>query len=290
MEVNQFGKIKTKIKTMKTYIIAEIGINHNGDMKIAKELIDTAKTEGCDAVKFQKRTIEEVYTAKELDAPRESPWGTTNRQQKEGLEFSMEEYKELEAYSKALGLDFIVSCWGLNSLKEVEVNLNVSHHKIASAMLTDRAFLEALNATGKPIIVSTGMSSQEEVSKAMAILENVDSILACTSTYPTKAEEINLSYIDVLKAEYPKLKVGFSNHYSGLVACFGAVARGAEIIEFHITKDRTMYGSDQAASIENVHQLVKGIRALEEMVGDGVKVVYEDEKPIASKLRKNNTI
>lgn len=275
---------------MKTYIIAEVGINHNGDMKIAKELIDTAKTEGCDAVKFQKRTIEEVYTAKELDAPRESPWGTTNRQQKEGLEFSMEEYKELEAYSKSLGLDFIVSCWDLNSLKEVEANLNVSHHKIASAMLTDRVFLEALNATGKPIIVSTGMSSVEDVEKAMSILKNVDSILACTSTYPTKAGEINLTYIDTLKSEYPSLKVGFSNHYNGLVACFGAVARGAEIIEFHITQDRTMYGSDQAASIENVHQLVKGIRALEEMVGDGVKVVYEDEKPIASKLRKNNTI
>lgn len=274
----------------KTYCIAEIGINHNGDMNLAKELIDTAKNTGCDAVKFQKRTIEEVYTTEELDKPRESPWGTTNRQQKEGLEFSMEEYKELEAYSQNLGLDFIVSCWDMNSLKEVDEQLNVSHHKIASAMLTDKAFLEALNETGKPIIVSTGMSSQEEVDKAMSILDNVTMILACTSTYPTKAEEINLTYIDTLKELYPTLKVGFSNHYSGVLACIGAVAFGAEVLEFHITKDRTMYGSDQAASIEKVDHLMDGVRNLEKMIGDGVKVVYEDEKPIASKLRKNNTI
>jgi N-acetylneuraminate synthase len=273
-----------------TYCIAEIGINHNGDMNLAKELIDTAKNTGCDAVKFQKRTIEEVYTAEELDKPRESPWGTTNRQQKEGLEFSMTEYKELEAYSKKLGLDFIVSCWDINSLKEVEESLNVSHHKIASAMLTDRDFLEALNATGKPIIVSTGMSSQEEVDKAMNVLFNVTMILACTSTYPTKAEEINLNYIGTLKGLYPSLKVGFSNHYSGVLACVGAVAVGAEVLEFHITKDRTMYGSDQAASIEKVDHLMHGVRELEKMIGDGVKVVYEDEKPIAAKLRKNNTI
>lgn len=274
----------------KVYVIAEIGINHNGDMNLAKELIDMSHKSGCDAVKFQKRTIDMVYTKEELDKPRESPWGTTNREQKEGLEFSMEEYKELEAYSKERDLDFIVSCWDMNSLKEVEENLNVASHKIASAMLTDREFLEALNATGKPIIVSTGMSSEDQVEKAMDILENVSSILACTSTYPTKAEEINLTYIDTLKREYPNLKVGFSNHYSGMVACFGAVARGAEVIEFHVTKDRTMYGSDQAASIENVDQLVEGIRSLEKMIGDGVKVVYDAEKSIADKLRKNNTI
>ncbi len=274
----------------KTYIIAEIGINHNGDINLAKELIDMAHKSGCDAVKFQKRTIELVYSKEELDKPRESPWGTTTREQKNGLEFSMEQYKELEAYTKERGLDFIVSCWDINSLNEVEKNLNVSHHKIASAMLTDKEFLNALNSTGKPIIVSTGMSSDEQVDKAMSILKNVDSILACTSTYPTKPEEINLSYIDTLKKMYPNLKVGFSNHYNGMVACFGAVARGAEVIEFHVTKDRTMYGSDQAASIEHADQLVEGIRSLEKMVGDGVKVVYETEKPIADKLRKKNDI
>ncbi len=276
----------------KVYIISEIGINHSGSMELAKELIDMSSKAGCDAVKFQKRTINLVYTPEELDKPRESPWGTTNRQQKEGLEFSIEQMKELEIYSKERKLDFIVSCWDMNSLKEVNENLDVTAHKIASAMLTDKEFLEALVATRKPIIVSTGMSSEEEVTKAMMILDdgNIHSILACTSTYPTKAEEVNLKYIDRLKNIYSDLKVGFSNHYNGMAACFGAVAKGAEVIEFHITKDRTMYGSDQAASIEHVDELVEGIRSIEKMLGDGEKVVYETEKPIAEKLRKNNTI
>lgn len=275
----------------KTYIIAEIGINHNGDMNLAKELIDNSSSAGCDAVKFQKRTIEDVYTSEELDKPRESPWGTTNREQKEGLEFSIEEYKELEKYTKEKGLDFIISCWDLNSVKLVEENLDVKYHKVASALITDKEFLLALKATGKPVIVSTGMTTQEDVDKAMSILgDSVVQVLACTSTYPTKAEEINLSYIKTLKNKYPNLKVGFSNHYSGALACHGAIVAGAEVIEFHVTKDRTMYGSDQAASIESVNTLVEGLRTLELMVGDGVKVVYEDEKPIAKKLRKNNTL
>lgn len=273
-----------------TYIIAEIGINHNGDMAIAKELIDIAKLAGCDAVKFQKRTINEVYTQEELDKPRESPWGTTNREQKGGLEFSIGEYKELEKHTKTKGLDFIVSCWDIPALKEIEANLNVNYHKVASALLTDKDFLMALNDTGKKIIVSTGMSTETEVSKAMLVLNNVEYILACTSTYPTKVEEINLKYIDTLKKDYEHTKIGFSNHYSGALACHGAVARGAECIEFHITKDRTMYGSDQSASIAHVDILVDGIRILEKMVGDGNKVVYIDEVLIADKLRKNNTI
>jgi N-acetylneuraminate synthase len=275
----------------KTYIIAEIGINHNGDMNLAKELIDNSSSAGCDAVKFQKRTIEDVYTSEELDKPRESPWGTTNREQKEGLEFSIKEYKELEKYTKEKGLDFIISCWDLNSVKLVEENLDVKYHKVASALITDKEFLLALKATGKPVIVSTGMTTQEDVDKAMSILgDSVVQVLACTSTYPTKAEEINLSYIKTLKNKYPNLKVGFSNHYSGALACHGAIVAGAEVIEFHVTKDRTMYGSDQAASIESVNTLVEGLRTLELMVGDGAKVVYEDEKPIAKKLRKNNTL
>ena len=271
-----------------TYIIAEIGINHNGDMDIAKELIDTAVKTGCDAVKFQKRTIENVYTKEELDKDRDSPWGTTNREQKEGLEFSYEQYKELEKYIKNAGIDFIISCWDLNSVKLVERYLNVDYHKVASALLTDKDFLMELDNTGKPIIISTGMSTQEEVDKSMLYLNNVTHILACTSTYPSKDIEINLKYIDTLKEKYPTLKVGFSNHYSGALACYGAVAKGAECIEFHITKDRTMYGSDQSASIEHVGVLVDGIRKLEDMVGTGKKVVYEDEKVIADKLRKTN--
>jgi len=274
----------------KTYIIAEIGINHNGDINLAKELINQASQDGCDAVKFQKRDVDLVYSVEELDIPRESPFGTTTRQQKEGIEFSIEEYKELESYSKSKGLDFIVSCWDLHSLDSVESNLNVKYHKIASAMLTDKTFLERLNGTGRPIIVSTGLSTEEEVDKALEILDNVEYVLACTSTYPTVSEEVNLKYVATLKEKYPHLKVGFSNHHNGLDACVGAVTLESECVEFHITKDRTMYGSDQVASIQNSHQLVSAIRKMELMLGDGEKVVYESEKPIISKLRKVNDI
>ena len=167
----------------------------------------------------------------------------------------------------------------------------MDYHKVASALLTDRDFLEALKATGKPVILSTGMSSQGDVDKAMTILgDSVVQLLACTSTYPTKAEEINLNYIKTLKETYPNVSIGFSNHYSGALACHGAVVAGAEIIEFHITKDRTMYGSDQSASIEHVSTLVDGIRTLESMIGDGVKVVYDDEVGIAAKLRKIHSL
>jgi N-acetylneuraminate synthase len=274
----------------KTYIIAEIGINHNGDLDLAKELITKSKSSGCDAVKFQKRDIDSVYTKEELDAYRESPWGTTNREQKMGLEFSIEQYKDLESFSKNLDLDFIVSCWDSKSLQLINDNCNVKYHKIASALLTDKQFLNAINETGKPVIVSTGMSTEEEIDAALSILKNVEYVLACTSTYPTKDEELNINYITTLKQKYPNYKVGFSNHANGLIPCFAAVSIGAECIEYHITKDRTMYGSDQAASIENSEELVSGLRKIESIMGDGVKVVYETEKPIAKKLRKVNDI
>lgn len=272
------------------YIIAECGINHNGNINIAKELIDMAKEAGCDAVKFQKRTIELVYSIQELDAYRESPWGTTNREQKRGLEFSIEQYRELEAYTISKEMDFIVSCWDTNSVDLIESNCNVKYHKVASALLTDKDFLERLNMTGKPIIVSTGMSTEEEIDSALSILKNVEYVLACTSTYPTKDEETNLRHIITLKANYPHLKIGFSNHNSGMLSCFGSVVLGAEAIEFHITKDRTMYGSDQSASIEHPAKLVDGIKKMGRLLGDGRKVVYEAEKGIAKKLRKVNNI
>ena len=273
-----------------TYIIAEIGINHNGDIDLAEQLIDKAKQSGCDAVKFQKRTVDIVYSQDELDTPRKSPFGTTTREQKEGIELSIEEFKELENYTKNLGLDFIVSCWDLDSVDDIENNVDVKYHKVASAMLTDKEFLEKLNATGKPIIVSTGLSTEEEIDKALNILDNVEYVLACTSTYPTIAEEVNLNYITTLKEKYPNLKIGFSNHYNGLDACVGSAALGADCIEFHITMDRAMYGSDQPASIENTNDLVTGIRQMEQMVGDGVKKVYDTEKPIIEKLRKVNNV
>jgi len=274
----------------KTYVIAEIGINHNGDIDLAKQLIDKAKQSDCDAVKFQKRTIDVVYSQEELDTPRKSPFGTTTREQKEGIEFDILEFQELEKYSNDLGLDFIVSCWDLDSLDNIEMNCNVKYHKVASAMLTDKEFLQKLNDTGKPIIVSVGMATEEEIDAALNILDNVEYVLACTSTYPTKAEEINLRYVTTLKDKYPNLKVGFSNHYNGLDACVGSVVLGAECVEFHVTMDRTMYGSDQPASIEDADDLVNAIRQMELMVGDGIKKVYDSEKPIAEKLRKVNDI
>ena len=273
---------------MNTYIIAEIGINHNGDMDLAKELILKAKHGGCDAVKFQKRDIESVYSEEELNTPRESPFGTTTREQKEGIEFDINQYKELESYSKQCGLDFIVSCWDLKSLDLVQENLDVKYHKVASAMATDKTFLMELNKTKKPVILSVGMCTQAEVDRAMVILNNVKYILACTSTYPTKAEEINLKYVETLIERFPFIKVGFSNHYNGMDACVGAVTLGAECIEFHITKERTMYGSDQPASIQDSDDLVDAVRKMELMVGDGVKIVYDSEVPIAKKLRKVN--
>ena len=269
-----------------SYVIAEIGINHNGDIDLAKELIDMAHASGCDAVKFQKRNVEEVYSTEELDKPRESPWGTTTREQKHGIEFNIVQYKELEEYADEKGLDFIVSCWDLDSLQEVEDNLNVKYHKVASALATDKDFLEALHYTGKPIILSTGMCTDEQVDAALKILKHTEYVLACTSTYPTKEEEVNLNYINTLKEKYPYLSVGFSNHYNGLAACIGATALGAECLEFHITKDRTMYGSDQVASIESVNELMVSVRKIEKMLGDGKKVVYDSEVPIAEKLRK----
>ena len=274
----------------KVYIIGEVGINHNGNIKLAKKLIDKAKKSGCDAIKFQKRTVDLVYTPEELAKPRQSPWGITTREQKEGLELSIEQYVEIEKYAKEKGLDFIVSCWDNNSIDLIEQHCNVNYHKVASALLTNRSFLECLNETKKPVILSTGMSTQKEIEKAIAILKNIKYILACTSTYPTKDEEVNLSYISTLKIKYPDIKIGFSNHSNGMLASHGAVALGAECIEFHITHDRTAYGSDQAASIESVEELVKGIRKMERLRGDGIKKVYESELPIIEKLRKINDI
>ena len=225
-----------------------------------------------------------------MDTLRESPFGTTTREQKEGIEFSIEECKELESYTKANNLDFIVSCWDMASLELVEKHLDVKYHKVASAMATDKGFLEALNNSGRPVILSVGMCTQREVDAAVDILDNVEYILACTSTYPTKEDEINLNYITTLKDMYPDLKVGFSNHYNGFAALMGATSLGSECLEFHITKDRTMYGSDQIASIECVNELMVNIRKIEIMLGDGKKVVYDSEVPIANKLRKVSNI
>lgn len=271
----------------KPYVIAEIGINHNGSISLAKTLIDQSHQSKCHAVKFQKRDIESVYSEEELNRYRESPWGTTTRQQKEGLEFSIEQYKELYAYTKNLGMDFIVSCWDRKSFELIENNLDVDYHKVASALLTDKDLLNDILKSGKKTILSTGMSNEEQIQEAVNILQpNLEYILACTSTYPTSIDELNLKYIQTLKEKYPQYKIGFSNHYSGFEAVFGSVALGSECVEFHITNNRTAYGSDQSASIQNSQGLVDGIFKMSRMIGDGVKKVYDSEIPIAEKLRK----
>ena len=264
-----------------TYIIAEVGINHNGNEGLAKKLIAKAHQAGANAVKFQKRDISIVYTEEELNLYRESPWGTTNRQQKEGLEFSIEQYQSIKKYCDQLEMDFIMSCWDINSIYDVEC-LDIKYHKIASALATDKEFLETINKTGKPVILSTGMCTENEIDAAVTILDNVQYILCCTSTYP----ELNLRHITVLQQKYPHLKIGFSNHYNGHDACVVATALGAECLEFHITYDRAAYGSDQAASIENATDLISAVRQIEIMLGDGIKKVYDTEIPIAKKLRK----
>jgi len=274
-------------KSSPVFIVAEIGINHNGDIKLAKELIDVAVDAGCDAVKFQKRTIEDVYTKEELDKPRESPWGTTNREQKEGLEFGFEEYKEINKYCKEKNILWFASAWDEKSLDFLE-QFDLPCHKIASAMLTDDDFLKKVRATGKPVILSTGMSTMEQIEHAVDVLGKEKlAILHCTSTYPSKLEELNLSVIKVLEDTF-NIPVGYSGHEAGITPTVAAVVLGACIIERHITLDRSMYGSDQSASVEphGIRRLVRDVREVPVILGDGKKKIYDSEKPIIEKLRK----
>jgi len=276
--------------------IAEIGINANGSVELAKQLIDVASSAGCDFVKFQKRDVENggCYTKEELDAPRESKWGTTNRHQKLGLEFSLKQFNEIDEHCKSKNIQWFASAWDIQSVEFLETNFpSLPYHKVASALLTNKRFLEALKETGKPVIISTGMSTEKQILCACEILgDNVDTILHCTSTYPCKPEEMNLSYITTLIRErtfYQKShRIGFSNHYSGIAWASAAIALGAEVLEFHITLDRSMAGSDQASSLEPnaVKKICEYARLIPQMLGDGRKTVYSSELPIIKKLRK----
>ncbi len=272
----------------KVYVIAEIGINHNGSENHARKLIDQAHKSGCQAVKFQKRNPDLCVPENQKDLKRETPWGVmTYLEYKWKIEFSVEQYQSLRGYTKSLGMDFIVSCWDEESVDDIENNVEVDYHKVASALVTDISFLKKLAATGKPTILSTGMCTPEQVDAAVVALgSSLKYILACTSTYPSSVDEVNLKYIHTLKNTYPDIKAGFSNHHSGLVACLGATALGSECIEFHITDDRTQFGTDQASSIEHSEELVRQINILSTMLGDGVKQVYDSEIPIMNKLRK----
>jgi N-acetylneuraminate synthase len=269
------------------YIIAEIGINHNGDINIAKKLIDLAAFAGCDAVKFQKRTIDVVYSAEELAKPRENPFGTTNGDLKYGLEFGQQEYQEIDRYCKEKNVSWFASCWDEGSVDFID-QFDVPCYKIASASITDDGLLRHTKAKGKPIIMSTGMSTLEQIDHAVDVLGKDNLIiLHTTSTYPATYEELNLTVIPVLKKRY-NLPVGYSGHESGIASSVAAVALGACIVERQITLDRAMWGSDQAASLgpSGVIKMVNEIRLVETSMGDGVKKVFATEEPIIKKLRR----
>ena len=269
------------------YVIAEIGINHNGDIDLAKRLISVAVASGCDAVKFQKRTVDVVYTPEELAKARESPFGNTNGDLKRGLEFGQEEYEDIDAYCKAVQIDWFASCWDEQSVDFIN-QFDVPCFKIASASLTDDNLLRHTRATGKPLILSTGMSTLEEIDHALDVLGKKDLILlhAC-STYPALYEELNLRAIPKLRQRYG-LPVGYSGHETGIPSTVAAVVLGACCVERHITMDRAMWGSDHAASLEpnGITRVVRDIRLIEQSLGDGEKRVFEREYPIIKKLRR----
>ena len=273
------------------FFTAEIGINHNGDLAIAKKLIDVAVEAGCDAVKFQKRTIEKVYSKDVLDTPRESPWGKTTKEQKLGLEFGKAEYDIIDQYCKEKNIEWYASSWDVDSQLFLQ-NYNLKHNKVASAMLTNHKLLEVIAKERKPTFISTGMSTIDEIRDAVRIFKKYDCIFSLqhsNSSYPMKEEEANLNCITTLQKEF-ECNVGYSGHETtGYLICVCAVILGVKYIERHITLDRSMYGSDQAASLEpmGLKRVVNDIRRIETILGDGVKRVWSSEIPVMKKLRNN---
>jgi N-acetylneuraminate synthase len=269
------------------YVIAEIGINHNGDLGLAKRLISVAVAAGCNAVKFQKRTVSVVYTPEELAKPRESPFGETNGDLKRGLEFGENDYREIDRYCRDVNIRWFASCWDEKSVDVIN-QFDVPCYKVASASLTDDNLLRHTRATGKPIILSTGMSTIEQIDHAVEVLGKRELVLMhTTSTYPSAYPELNLRAVQTLKSRYG-VPVGYSGHETGLPTSVAAVVLGANLVERHITLDRAMWGSDHAASLEpnGINRLIRDIRLVEGSLGDGVKRVFDSEKPIIQKLRR----
>ena len=273
-----------------TFITAEIGINHNGSMKIAKELIDVASAAGCNAVKFQKRNVEKVYSKKVLDSYRESMWGTTTREQKFGLEFSEKQYSAIDQYCKKKKILWHVSCWDVGSQIQMR-KFKTKYNKVASAMLTHKKLLETIAEEGKHTFISTGMSTMKDISKAVKIFKTHNctyELMHSHSAYPMPPHEANLKMIQTLRKKF-KCKVGYSGHeISSYSICLAAALLGATSIERHITLDRSMYGSDQAASLEppGLIRLVRDIRELDFILGDGKKIIWDSELSAQKKLRE----
>ena len=283
------NSLKNIQKSNKIYFIAEIGLNHNGDIDLAKKLIDVAVEAGCDAVKFQKRTPELCVPDDQKMIERETPWGVmTYIDYRHRIEFGANEYSIIDQYCKEKNIEWFVSTWDDESVDEME-KLGVGAYKIPSACITDKSMLKKLRDTNKPIIISTGMSTLDEISEAASFFDNDTlSILHCTSSYPCPHEEVNLNMIHTLNKLFPDHVVGYSGHESGLQITLAAVAMGAKIIERHITLDRTMWGSDQAASVEphGLKNLLRDIRIIETAMGDGKKVIYDSELSSRKKLRR----
>jgi len=275
-------------QTNNVYIVAEVGINHNGDFSIAKQLCIEAKKIGCDSIKFQKRTIDVVYSKSFLSEPRESPWGSTQRDQKSGLELSLNEFIQISEFCKEIDIDFSASAWDFESLDFIE-SLAPKYHKVASAFITNSHFLRKVAKYRRPTFVSTGMCELTDVDKAVEIFksENCPFVLMhSVSTYPTSLESLNLNLIKFYQDRY-KVVVGYSGHESGVSTTLFAVAFGAKVIERHFTLDRGMYGSDQSASLEleGMQRLVVGLRKYPKILGNGIKTFTNEEKKVASKLR-----
>jgi len=275
---------------MSIFIIAEIGINHNGDMSICKELIDVAADAGCNAVKFQKRDLDQVYTQDFLNSHRESPWGTTQREQKTGLEFDAEHYLEIDQYCKEKGIAWFASAWDTNSQQFLR-QFDCQYNKVASAMIVHEDLLKMIAEEGKHTFVSTGMSEYENIQKATDIFKSANcsfELMHTVSTYPMKDEDANLNMIKTLRDKF-QCNVGYSGHEVGLAVSYAAAALDITSLERHITLDRAMYGSDQSASIEpaGLRQLVGAVRKIELAMGDGIKKTIEAEAPIAANLRQH---
>jgi N-acetylneuraminate synthase len=271
------------------YVIAEIGINHNGSLENAMRMIDGAVFCGCDAVKFQKRTPELCVPREQWHVERDTPWGRmTYIDYRHKVEFGVDEYAEIDRYCQARGITWFASCWDESSVDMIET-FNPPLYKAASASLTDHALLRKMKATGKPLIISTGMSTEDEIDAAIAAI-GADNLLIAhsTSTYPCPVQELNLRMIWTLKERYRQVPSGYSGHEVGLAPTWAAVAMGASFVERHITLDRAMWGSDQAASVEimGLHRMVRNLRDVERALGDGVKRVYDSELGARRKLRR----